>query len=84
LKAYSLLGSAEVDHRALDSCPCYKSQYTLQMQHYFSSLILTSCDCLLCLDAVGDQILVKIKQQALEEVPFALIAIATEHRAAEI
>jgi hypothetical protein len=54
------------------------------MQHYFSSLILTSCDCLLCLDAVGDQILVKIKRQALEEVPFALIAIVAEHRAAEI
>jgi hypothetical protein len=54
------------------------------MQHYFSSLILTSCGCLLCLDAVSDQILVKIKRQALEEVPFALITIAAEHRAAEI
>jgi hypothetical protein len=84
LKACSLLGSAVVDHRALGFYPCYKSQYTLLMQHYFSSLIQTSCGCQLCLDAVSDQILVKIKRQALEEVPFALIVIAAEHRAAEI
>jgi hypothetical protein len=50
------------------------------MQHYFSSLILTSCDCLLCLDAVDDQILVEIMLLALEEAPFA--SITAEHREA--
>jgi hypothetical protein len=65
---------------ALDSLPYCKSQYALQMQHYFSSLILTSCDCLLYLDAVGDQILVEIMLLALEEGPFA--SITAEHREA--